>query len=152
MRVLYRFVLRLLWVGLVPVVLVAGIVFALVDMPAAFRGARGGGTPGNLVVTTVCCQDRYDSWNGRFSSDDGSVAGRLVGYADSPPAGTEVGDTIRARYPGGLDAYAPTPGIGEWVSLAGRSLLCLLGPLLVRYWIRATWLSRRQEGRTRDLV
>lgn len=152
MRVLYRFVLRPLWVGLVPAVLLTGIVIALVDMPAAFRGARGAGIPGNLVVTTTCCHDRYDSWNGRFTSDDGSVAGRLVGYADSPPAGTEVGDTIRARYPGGRDAYAPTPGIKEWASLVGRVLFCLLGPLLARYWIRVTWSPRRQKGGTRDAV
>ena len=152
MRLLYRFVLRPLWVGLVPAVLLAGIVVALADMPAAFRGARGAGIPGNLVVTTTCCHDRYDSWNGRFTSDDGSIAGRLVGYADSPPAGTGVGDTIRARYPGGLDAYSPTPGLKEWLSLVGRGLFCLLAPLLARYWIRVTWLRRRPKGRTRDAI
>lgn len=138
-----------------PTLLLAGITILLLacggfvagDFPAALRGVRGSGPPGDLLITNVT-HGKYDHWYGRFTSDDGSVVADGVGYAARMPDGTGVGDTFRARYPGGSDAYPERPGIGDWFGMIIEWLLALGGWAIFAVWVGWGWkqlLGGRRE-------
>ena len=137
--ILRRIVLRPLLMLLMPALFVGGLYAFVTDLPSEIRAARGAGRPGNLVIVSEI-RGKSHTWDGRFTSDDHAVVDKPVGYEGQPPDGTKVGDTIRARYTGGLEAHAPKAGAGEWWSLIAEAVVLLFGAWFAFvYWIRLTW-------------
>jgi hypothetical protein len=89
--------MAIFWGYLMPFVVVLGILLAAIAFSTSWSAAHGGGHAGTLLLQSHRCYRNACPWRGQFRSDDGTVIRESVIMRDDVPAGTRVGDQVRAR-------------------------------------------------------
>lgn len=131
------------WGFLIPVVAVVAIVFAVRDVGPTWSAANGGGHPGTLVLQRKSCH-RVCTWYGQFRSDDGTVVRESVRMREGVPAGSQVGDRLRARDTGSRYYVFAESGSFDWwgsviimvLSVGYLIVWAIVMASLARSWLR----------------